>query len=167
MADADVALPTGVGGSVIYGCAGPRPTGVCFCLRLPFRDETRNPPSAGQFDHEWVVSRQELDQAEALALQDLALAPDLDPAMNAFLGRELMQAGLLGKFGFLDRKTMRRRTAEAFASSCVWAFASNSARHANTKTLRGTTRIEKCYQLQLRIKLGSTSDAVWKRSACE
>jgi simple sugar transport system ATP-binding protein len=48
--------------------------------------------------------------------QDLALAPELDPAMNAFLGREVMRPGLLGKLGFLDRKTMRRRTAEAFAS---------------------------------------------------
>ena len=66
-------LPPGVGGSVIYGCAGPRPSGVCFCLRLPFRDETQTPPGIGQFDHEWVVSRLELDQAEQLGRSDQVL----------------------------------------------------------------------------------------------
>jgi simple sugar transport system ATP-binding protein len=71
------------------------------------------------FNGEPVVLHTPLD-ARALGIetvyQDLALAPDLDPAMNAFLGREVMQPGVLGKLGFLDRKTMRRRTADAFTS---------------------------------------------------
>jgi len=48
--------------------------------------------------------------------QDLALAPDLDPAENLFLGREIMRPGLLGKLGFLDRKAMRAKADEAFGS---------------------------------------------------
>jgi simple sugar transport system ATP-binding protein len=47
--------------------------------------------------------------------QDLALAPELDPAANLFLGRELLRPGLLGKLGFLDKAAMRRRTNQAFA----------------------------------------------------
>ncbi|MGM1063509.1 ATP-binding cassette domain-containing protein [Saccharothrix sp. Mg75] len=46
--------------------------------------------------------------------QDLAVAPDLDPAANLFLGRELRRAGLLGKLGVLDEKEMRRRAARSF-----------------------------------------------------
>jgi simple sugar transport system ATP-binding protein len=46
--------------------------------------------------------------------QDLALAPDLEPAANLFLGREELRPGLLGRLGFLDKAAMRRRTGEAF-----------------------------------------------------
>jgi len=46
--------------------------------------------------------------------QDLALASEIDPAANMFLGREVMRSGLLGKLGFLDKATMRRRSDEAF-----------------------------------------------------
>jgi simple sugar transport system ATP-binding protein len=46
--------------------------------------------------------------------QDLALAPDLEPAANLFLGREEVRGGLLGRLGFLDKAAMRRRTGEAF-----------------------------------------------------
>ena len=46
--------------------------------------------------------------------QDLSLASELDPAANMFLGREVPRAGFLGKLGFLDKKTMRRRSDEAF-----------------------------------------------------
>ncbi len=45
--------------------------------------------------------------------QDLALAPDLGPAENAYIGRELLKPGFLGKLGVLDKKRMRR---EAFAT---------------------------------------------------
>lgn len=38
--------------------------------------------------------------------QDLALVPELDVALNFFLGRELVRAGLLGKFGLLRRHEM-------------------------------------------------------------
>jgi simple sugar transport system ATP-binding protein len=48
--------------------------------------------------------------------QDLALAPELGPAENAFVGRELLKPGLLGRFGVLDRKEMRRRALESFTS---------------------------------------------------
>jgi simple sugar transport system ATP-binding protein len=48
--------------------------------------------------------------------QDLALAPDLDPAANLFLGRELLRSGPLGKLGFIDKGAMRQRSREAFGS---------------------------------------------------
>ncbi|GAA0220246.1 ATP-binding cassette domain-containing protein [Saccharothrix mutabilis subsp. mutabilis] len=46
--------------------------------------------------------------------QDLAVAPDLDPAANLYLGRELVKPGPLGWFGVLDKKEMRRRATESF-----------------------------------------------------
>ena len=48
--------------------------------------------------------------------QDLALAADLDPAANLFLGREATRGGLLGKLGFLDKAEMHRLADEAFES---------------------------------------------------
>ena len=49
------------------------------------------------------------------AYQDLAVAPDLDPAANLFLGRELRRPGLLGALGMLDKQRMRREAAEQFS----------------------------------------------------
>jgi simple sugar transport system ATP-binding protein len=46
--------------------------------------------------------------------QDLALAAEVDPAANMFLGREILRPGLLGRLGFLDKPAMRRRSDEAF-----------------------------------------------------
>jgi simple sugar transport system ATP-binding protein len=46
--------------------------------------------------------------------QDLAVAPDLDPAANLFLGRELRRPGLLGRLGVLDKREMRRRAVASF-----------------------------------------------------
>jgi simple sugar transport system ATP-binding protein len=46
--------------------------------------------------------------------QDLALAEDLDPAGNLFLGRELRKAGLAGRLGFFDRRGMADRAKEIF-----------------------------------------------------
>jgi simple sugar transport system ATP-binding protein len=46
--------------------------------------------------------------------QDLALAAEIDPAANMFLGREVLRTGLLGKLGFLDKASMRERSDEAF-----------------------------------------------------
>ncbi|MFF3570230.1 ATP-binding cassette domain-containing protein [Nocardia jiangxiensis] len=46
--------------------------------------------------------------------QDLAVAPDLDPAANLFLGRELFRRGIRGRIGMLDRKTMKTQAAEHF-----------------------------------------------------
>ena len=48
--------------------------------------------------------------------QDLALAPDLGPAENAYIGRELLKPGLLGKLGVLDKKKMRREAFKTFTS---------------------------------------------------
>jgi simple sugar transport system ATP-binding protein len=48
--------------------------------------------------------------------QDLALAEELDPAANLFLGREMLRTGILGRMGFLDKKTMRGRAERAFAT---------------------------------------------------
>jgi simple sugar transport system ATP-binding protein len=48
--------------------------------------------------------------------QDLALAPDLGPAENAYVGRELLKPGLLGKLGVLDKKRMRREAFRTFTS---------------------------------------------------
>jgi simple sugar transport system ATP-binding protein len=47
--------------------------------------------------------------------QDLAVAPDLDPAANLYLGREIKRGGILGALGMLDKKEMRRRASEEFA----------------------------------------------------
>jgi simple sugar transport system ATP-binding protein len=46
--------------------------------------------------------------------QDLALAAELDPAANLYLGREVMRGGVLGKLGFLDKSEMRRRSDRQF-----------------------------------------------------
>ncbi|GGM04915.1 ATP-binding cassette domain-containing protein [Nakamurella endophytica] len=48
--------------------------------------------------------------------QDLALAPDLGPAENAYVGREILKPGLLGWLGVIDKKTMREKAREAFVS---------------------------------------------------
>ncbi|RJO69298.1 sugar ABC transporter ATP-binding protein [Nocardia panacis] len=46
--------------------------------------------------------------------QDLAVAPDLDPAANLFLGREIPRRGLLGKLGMLDKSGMKAQAVEHF-----------------------------------------------------
>ncbi|TCO57298.1 ATP-binding cassette domain-containing protein [Actinocrispum wychmicini] len=46
--------------------------------------------------------------------QDLAVAPELDPAANLFLGREIRRKGLLGRLGVLDKAEMRRKAAAEF-----------------------------------------------------
>src|ERR671934_2427478 len=46
--------------------------------------------------------------------QDLALAAELDPAANLYLGREVLRGGLLGRLGFLDKAEMRRRSDRQF-----------------------------------------------------
>lgn len=44
-----------------------------------------------------------------MAYQDLALAPDLSVLENVFMGNELLRKGWIGKFGWLDRKSMAAR----------------------------------------------------------
>ena len=48
--------------------------------------------------------------------QDLALAPDLGPAENVFVGRELFKPGWLGWLRVLDKAEMRRQALDAFVS---------------------------------------------------
>jgi simple sugar transport system ATP-binding protein len=62
--------------------------------------------------------------------QDLALAAEVDPGANMFLGREILRSGPLGKLGFLDKTAMRRRSDEAFNSLGV-RIQDTSARVAN------------------------------------
>lgn len=47
--------------------------------------------------------------------QDLALAPDLGPVANMFLGREIRRKGLWGALGFLDNKAMSKAALDEFA----------------------------------------------------
>jgi hypothetical protein len=79
------AIPSGLGVRMIYGCSGPRQNGVCFRLRLPYVDETRIPSAEGQFTHEWVVSRQDLDQAEQLGRSDQELLERRDREEHEFV----------------------------------------------------------------------------------
>ena len=78
-------------------------------------------PDAGEilFDGRPVTIDSPLE-ARALGIetvyQDLALAAELDPAANLFLGREVARGGLLGRLGFLDNAEMHRRAGEAFQS---------------------------------------------------
>ena len=78
-----------------------------------------HPPDAGEllFEGRPVTIHSPLD-ARALGIetvyQDLALAAELDPAANLFLGREVTRDGLLGRLGFLDKRAMRRRADEQF-----------------------------------------------------
>jgi len=51
----------------------------------------------------------------ATVYQDLALAPELTPADNLFLGREELMPGLLGRLGFLNRRSMRKKATEQFS----------------------------------------------------
>jgi simple sugar transport system ATP-binding protein len=76
-------------------------------------------PDAGQirFEGEPVTIHSPLE-ARGLGIetvyQDLALAAELDPAANLFLGREVVRGGVLGKLGFLDKRAMRRRADDQF-----------------------------------------------------
>lgn len=51
--------------------------------------------------------------------QDLALAADLTPAANLFMGRELRKPGLLGKVGVLDNARMAAKARELLSDFTV------------------------------------------------
>jgi simple sugar transport system ATP-binding protein len=78
-----------------------------------------HPPDSGEilFEGEQVDIHTP-QQARAIGIetvyQDLALASEIDPAANMFLGREILRGGPLGKLGFLDKAAMRRKSDEAF-----------------------------------------------------
>ena len=78
-----------------------------------------HPPDGGQIIFEGrEVEIHTPQQAREIGMetvyQDLALAEEIDPAANMFLGREILRSGPLGKLGFLDKTEMRRRSEEAF-----------------------------------------------------
>jgi simple sugar transport system ATP-binding protein len=78
-----------------------------------------HPPDSGEILFEGqTVEIHTPQQARAIGIetvyQDLALAAEIDPAANMFLGRELLRGGPLGKLGFLDKAAMRHRSEEAF-----------------------------------------------------
>jgi simple sugar transport system ATP-binding protein len=78
-----------------------------------------HPPDSGEivFQGETVAIHTP-QQAREIGIetvyQDLALAAEIDPAANMFLGREILRPGPLGKLGFLDKGAMRRQSEEAF-----------------------------------------------------
>ena len=79
-----------------------------------------HPPESGEIIFEGrEVHITTPQQARAIGIetvyQDLALAAEIDPAANMFLGREILRGGPLGKLGFLDKAAMRRKSDEAFA----------------------------------------------------
>ena len=78
-------------------------------------------PSGGQilFRGEPVVFQSPIhcrDMGIETVFQDLALAPELGPAENAYIGRELFKPGWRGKFGIIDKAEMRRKAQAAFIS---------------------------------------------------
>jgi simple sugar transport system ATP-binding protein len=78
-----------------------------------------HPPDSGEilFDGKPVhvnTPHDARDLGIETVFQDLALASEIDPAANMFLGRELLRRGLLGKLGFLDKALMRQRSDAAF-----------------------------------------------------
>ncbi len=80
-----------------------------------------HPPDSGQilFEGEPVSIQTPHDSRDLgieTVFQDLALASEIDPAANMFLGREILRPGPLGRLGFLDKAAMRRRSEEAFAA---------------------------------------------------
>ena len=79
------------------------------------------PPDKGEiFLHDAPVRFESPLHARDLGIetvyQDLALAPDLGPAENAYVGREILKKGLLGKLGVIDKAQMREKAREAFVS---------------------------------------------------
>src|SRR3954466_16421434 len=94
-----------------------------------------HPPDSGEISFEGrPVTIQTPHEARDLGIetvyQDLALAAEVDPAANMFLGREILRTGLLGKLGFLDKGEMRSKSDEAFRELGV-RIQDTSARVAN------------------------------------
>jgi simple sugar transport system ATP-binding protein len=94
-----------------------------------------HPPDSGEilFEGETVDIHSPHDARDLgieTVYQDLALASEIDPAANMFMGREVLRPGLLGKLGFLDKAAMRTRSEQAFKDLGV-RIQDTSARVAN------------------------------------
>ncbi len=79
---------------------------------LPDKGEMRLRDESVRFDSPLHAR----DMGIETVYQDLALAPDLGPAENAYVGREILKKGLLGKLGVIDKAQMREKAREAFLS---------------------------------------------------
>jgi simple sugar transport system ATP-binding protein len=88
----------GAGKSTLVGClAGTHRPDAGEIFLDGRRTEISSPASARAWGIETVY-------------QDLALADELEPALNVFLGREVLKRGLLRRLGHLDRRSMRLET---------------------------------------------------------
>ena len=99
--------------TALIGDNGAGKSTLVKCLsgtQLPDRGEIRFAGERVRLDSPDAARRVGIETV----FQDLALAPDLDPAANLFLGRELRRSGLLGALGVLDRREMRTRAVAAF-----------------------------------------------------
>jgi simple sugar transport system ATP-binding protein len=59
-------------------------------------------------ERHWKSPHDSMQAGIETLYQDSGLAPDLTIGSNVFLGREKKRAGLLGKLGFLDQKSMEK-----------------------------------------------------------
>lgn len=99
----------------LIGDNGAGKSTLVKCLSGVIRPDSGTIEVAGQ-----RTTLQSPSHARALGIetvyQDLALAMDLGPAENAFIGRELLRHGWLGRLGVLDKREMKRQALEAFIS---------------------------------------------------
>jgi simple sugar transport system ATP-binding protein len=100
-----------VRGGEVVGLVGDNGAGKSTLIRiLSGVDE----PDSGEilFDgtrHRWHSPHEALEAGIETLYQDSGIAPDLTVAANVFLGREIVQKGLLGRLGFLDERAMREK----------------------------------------------------------
>lgn len=66
----------------------------------------------GEENYRSLSSRSARELGIETIYQNLCLFSDMDIATNLFAGRELYRKGLLGKFGVIDKKAMRRQAAK-------------------------------------------------------
>ena len=95
-----------------YVQLGPRTEGVVFSLSVGFRDETRDPPEAGLFEHEWVVSRTVLEAAKARCETDFVLLQtrsEEEAVFREIIERTLRETGT--RLVRVGPDLVRRRTA--------------------------------------------------------
>jgi simple sugar transport system ATP-binding protein len=100
--------------TALIGDNGAGKSTLVKCLagtQLPDRGEIRFAGERVRLDSPNAARRVGIETV----FQDLSLAPDLEPAANLFLGREILRPGLLGWLGVLDRKAMRAKAVEAFS----------------------------------------------------
>ena len=72
-----------------------------------------HPPDAGKLvlegtERHWKSPHEALAAEIETLYQDSGLAPDLTIGANVFLGREIMQPGVLGKLGFMAQRQMEK-----------------------------------------------------------